>query len=77
MPTADDKIDMNVFKPSVFVHATYDSLKVDDVVGKSLEAGWKFKKKASAPVRSADVLLRLGRYFIFRVVFNPCLPRVK
>ena len=39
MPTADDKIDMNVFKPSVFAHATYDSLKVDDVVGKSLEAG--------------------------------------
>lgn len=55
MPTADDKIDMNVFKPTVFAHATYDSTKVDGVVGKSLEAGWKFKKKTSAPVRSADV----------------------
>ena len=43
MPTADDKIDMNVFKPTVFAHATYDYLKVDGVVGKSFEVGKKLK----------------------------------
>lgn len=43
MPTADGKIDMNVFKPTVFAHATYDSTKVDGVVGKSFEVGKKLK----------------------------------
>ena len=57
MPTADGKIDMDAFKPLVFDHATYDYLTVDGVVGKSLEAGWKFKEKTSAPVRSADVFM--------------------
>ena len=43
MPTADGKIDMDAFKPTVFAHATYDYLKVDGVVGTSFEVGKKLK----------------------------------
>lgn len=65
MPTADDKIDMNVFKPSVFAHATYDSLKVDDVVGKSLEAGWKFKKKSVRAREERGCFVTIRQVFYF------------
>ena len=43
MPTADDKSDMDMFKPTVFAHAIYDSTKVDGVAGKSFEVGKKLK----------------------------------